>query len=81
MSKKTLGIGLIIAIGLIIVGIIMTIYTGFNYVTTEKVAEIGPIIINKEKNHPIQWTPIIGVLIIVGGIFIIGRSRMKNSRT
>lgn len=72
MNTKTLGIGLIL------VGIIMTIYTGFNYVTTEKVAKIGPIKINAEKNHPVQWTPIIGVLVIVGGIFIIGSSRIKK---
>lgn len=72
MNTKTLGIGLII------VGILMTVYTGFNYVTTEKVAEIGPIKINAEKNHPVQWTPIIGVLVIVGGIFIIGSSRIKK---
>lgn len=68
-----------IGIGLIIVGITMTVYTGFNYVTTEKVAKIGPIEINKEKNHPVQWTPIIGVLILFGGIFIIGTGRTKNN--
>lgn len=73
MNVKALGIGLII------VGIIMTVYTGFNYVTTEKVAVIGPIEINKEKNHPVQWTPIIGVLIIVGGIIIVGSSKSKNN--
>jgi uncharacterized membrane protein YidH (DUF202 family) len=72
MNTKNLGIGLII------LGILMTVYTGFNYVTTEKVVEIGPIMINKEKNHPVQWTPIIGVLIIVGGIVIIGGSRKKQ---
>ena len=73
MNTRNLGIGLII------LGIIMTVYTGFNYVTTEKVAEIGPIKINKEKNHPVQWTPIIGALIIVGGVIIIGTSRAKSN--
>ena len=72
MNTKTIGIGLII------VGILMTVYTGFNYVTTEKVVEIGPIKINKEKNHPVQWTPIIGVLLFVGGVFIIGSDRGKK---
>jgi uncharacterized membrane protein YdcZ (DUF606 family) len=72
MNTKTFGIGLIL------VGILMTVYTGFNYVTTEKVAEIGPILINKEKNHPVQWTPIIGVLIIIGGIIIIESSKKKQ---
>lgn len=72
MNIKTLGIGLIV------LGIIMTVYTGFNYVTTEKVAEIGPIEINAEKNNPVQWKPIIGVLIIVGGVIILGSSKAKK---
>ena len=66
MNAKSLGIGLII------IGILMTIYTGFNYVTTEKMVDIGPIKINKEKNHPVQWTPIVGVVIfLAGGLIII----------
>ena len=46
---KTKGVG----IALLVIGILMTIYTGFNYVTTEKVVDIGPIQINKEENHPV----------------------------
>ena len=65
MPNRTIGIVLII------IGIIMIIYTGFNYVTTEKVVDLGPIKINQEKNHPVQWSPIIGVVLLVGGIVII----------
>lgn len=71
MNTKTLGIVLIV------LGILMTVYTGFNYVTTEKVVAIGPIEINAKKNNPVQWTPIIGVLVIIGGVIIIGRSKAK----
>lgn len=49
----------------------MIVYTGFNYVTTEKVVDLGPIEINAEKNHPVQWSPIVGVLLIVGGIAVV----------
>jgi hypothetical protein len=62
---KTLGITLII------IGIIMIAYTGFNFVTTEKVVDLGTIKINKEKNHHVQWPPIIGAALLVGGIVII----------
>ena len=43
-------------IGIIIValGILMIVYTGFNYVTTKKVVDIGTIQINKETTHPVQ---------------------------
>ena len=64
MQKRPLGIALII------IGIIMIIYTGFNYITTEKVVDLGPIKINKEKNHPVQWSPILGVVLLAGGIVI-----------
>ncbi|UQD56678.1 hypothetical protein [Flavobacterium sp. K5-23] len=72
---KTKSIGIV----LIIIGIIMTIYTGFNYVTTEKLVEIGPIKINQEVNHPVQWTPIIGLIIIAGGIILVARSTGKKA--
>ena len=65
MKSRTLGFALIV------IGIIMIAYTGFNYVTTEKVVDIGPITINKEKNHPVQWSPIIGVALLIGGIVVI----------
>ncbi len=70
---QTRTIGFII----IILGIVMMIYTGFNYVTTEKVVDIGPIKINKEQNHPVQWSPIVGGILLVGGIVIV-MSAKKN---
>ena len=60
-----------IGIILSIIGIVMIIYTGFNYVTTEKVVDLGPIKINAEKNHPVQWSPIVGIALLVGGIVIV----------
>ena len=69
MQIKTAGIILIV------IGILMMIYTGFNYVTTEKVVDLGPIKINKEKNHPVEWSPIIGAVLLVGGIVIIVSSK------
>ncbi len=63
---------------LVIIGIIMMAYTGFNYVTTKKVVDIGPIQINKEENHPVSWSPIIGVILLAGGIVIIATSKNKS---
>ena len=66
-----------IGIGMVIIGIVMMAYTGFNYVTTEKVVDLGPININKEKNHPVQWSPIIGVVLLIGGIVVIAIDKKK----
>ncbi len=63
--KKTLGIVLVA------IGIIMVIYTGFNYVTREKVVDLGPIEINAQKNHTVKWPPIVGLVLIVGGITVL----------
>lgn len=65
MQKKSIGIILIA------IGIIMMIYTGFNYVTKEKVVDIGPIEINQEKSNPVRWSPIIGGVIIVAGVVLV----------
>ena len=74
---KTRGVGIV----LLVIGILMTIYTGFNYVTSEKVVDIGPIHINKKENHPIQLTPIVGVIIIIiGGFLVLKSSSNKQSR-
>lgn len=72
---KTRVIGIII----IVLGITMTIFTGFNYVTTEKVVDLGPIQINKKENHPMQWKPIVGMLIVaVGGILVIKADKSQK---
>ncbi|MCB0650055.1 MAG: hypothetical protein KDC85_02125 [Saprospiraceae bacterium] len=69
--KKTFGFVLLA------IGIIMMAYTGFNYVTTEKVVDIGPIEINAEKNHTVQWPPLVGLVLIVGGIIVIVLDKKK----
>ena len=60
-----------IGIVLVIIGIVMMVYTGFNYVTNEKVMDLGPIEINAEKSHNVQWPPIVGLVLIVGGVVVI----------
>ena len=63
---------------LVIIGIIMIAYTGFTYVTTEKVVDVGPIQIEKKKNNPVRWSPILGVALLVGGLVVIASGK-KNS--
>ncbi|MBK7408561.1 MAG: hypothetical protein IPJ40_11185 [Saprospirales bacterium] len=70
MKKK---LGIVLAV----IGIIMMIYTGFNYVTTEKVIDLGPIELNAEKTHNVQWPPIVGLVLIVGGTVLIFFDKKK----
>lgn len=64
---------------LVVVGVVMMLITGFNYVTKEKVVDIGPLEINKEKNHPVQWSPIIGGVLLIGGIILIATTNNRKT--
>jgi uncharacterized membrane protein len=65
MNIKTVGIILII------VGAIMVLYTGFNYVTSETIVDIGPLEINADKNNFVSWSPYLGAVLLIVGLVII----------
>ena len=69
---KTIGI-IVLALG-----ILMTVFTGFSYVTKEKVVDVGPLEINKEEHHPVYWSPITGIVLVVAGIGVIALSGRKK---
>ncbi len=72
MNTKTLGLVLAIA------GVLMIIYTGFNYVTTEKIVDIGPLEISGDKNNYVQWSPYVGVALLAVGLLL---TFLKNKST
>ncbi|TDE02643.1 hypothetical protein [Flavobacterium hiemivividum] len=69
MNAKNIGILLVV------IGAIMVFYTGFNYVTKEKVVDIGPIEINKQESHPVKWSPIVGVVLLIGGVVLVVKDK------
>jgi hypothetical protein len=68
-----------LAIILIVLGGIMTVFTGFNLVTKKEVADIGPIEINKTEKTPIYWSPITGAILLVAGIIIMVSSKRGSN--
>ncbi len=63
-------------------GVIASIYTGINFLTKEKIADVGVIEISSNKAHHFSWSPMAGVaMIIVGaGLFFFGlQANKKNS--
>ena len=60
---------------LIILGILALVYTGFEYTTKEKVLDVGPLEVSAEKEKTVSWPPIVGVVLLAGGIIILVTSR------
>jgi len=60
-----------------IVGLLMTLYTGFTYVTKEKVVDLGEIEITKDNQHTVNWQPYVGIgaMVIGGGVLIVGKKK------
>ena len=60
---------------ILVIGILLTVYSTFTFFTREKVLEIGSVEISKEKEHTVNWSPYVGVaLVLVGGVmFFKGR--------
>lgn len=67
-----------LAIVLIVAGAIMMIITGVNFATKEKVVDLGKVEINKTENHPVSWSPIVGVVLLAAGIgaFFVSKKKM-----
>ncbi|HTF22107.1 MAG TPA: hypothetical protein VK658_28695 [Chryseolinea sp.] len=66
-----------LGIVLLVVGLIMTVFTGFNVITKKKVVDLGPVEINKEEKTPIYWSPITGGILAVAGLVIIFVGKRK----
>ena len=64
----------VLGIILIVVGIAMVVFKGFNFQTEKKVADVGPVEINKTEDHHIGWSTyagagigIVGVILVIAG--------------
>ena len=68
-----------LAIILIVIGGIMTVFTGFNLITKEEVADIGPIEINKTEKTPVYWSPVTGAILLVAGIIVLATTKRNTA--
>ena len=61
----------IVGIILIAIGIIALAYGGFSFTTSEKVAEVGPLKLEKDKTRSVPMPPVLGGLALIGGIVLV----------
>lgn len=56
---------------LLVVGVLLTAFTSFNFFTKEKVVDVGKLEINKDKKHHVNWSPWVGVALMGGGVLFL----------
>jgi hypothetical protein len=61
----------IAGIVLIVLGIFSFAYEGIGFTTQKKVLDVGPIHATKDERHTLPLTPVLGGLLLVGGIVLV----------
>jgi len=76
-----MGIKLITLVGiaLILLGIVAFIYQGISYTSREKVIDIGPLQASVDTKKTIPLPPILGGLVLAGGIVLVVVGAKKSS--
>ena len=70
-----MGTKMIIGLVLIVLGILGLAYGGIQFTTKEKVVDAGPIQISADKTHSLPIAPIVGGLLLAGGIVLVVTGR------
>lgn len=63
---------------LIVVGILMMIFRGFNFTRTEKVVDLGPLEVNKKEKESVGWPIYAGGIAIGAGVVLLVAGNKKR---
>jgi len=61
----------IIGIALVVIGAAVLGYDHYSYTTKEQVLQIGPITATAEKTHTVSLPPVLGWLLVGGGLCLV----------
>ena len=56
----------------------MTLFTAITYFTREKVADLGVLKISRNQPHNLYWSPLVGMVVMLLGAFIILQAQKKQ---
>ena len=68
----------VLGIILIVAGILMFVFSGFNYKTEKRVADVGPLKIDKTENHTIGWPVYAGAITLIAGVVVLVAAPKKS---
>jgi uncharacterized membrane protein len=69
---------LLLGIALIVLGVVAFAYQGITYTTREKVIDIGPLQASVDTKKTIPLSPLLGGLVLVGGIVLVAVGAKKS---
>jgi uncharacterized membrane protein YidH (DUF202 family) len=58
-------------------GILVTVFAGFRFITKEKVVDIGSLEITQNKSHLLNWSPMLGIGLMIVGLIILLTNKNK----
>lgn len=67
-----------LGISIVVIAILMIIYSSLKYAGSADVADTGAIGMYVEKNYPVVWSAIIGVVLFVVGIWVLITGKLKG---
>ena len=69
----------LVGIALILLGIVAFAYQGISYTSREKVIDVGPLQATVDTKKTIPLSPLLGGLVLVGGIVLVVVGTKKSS--
>ena len=63
---------------IMILGLGLSIFSAITFFTKEKVVDLGVIEVTRNQPHNLNWSPFIGLAVMVVGGFLILQARKKN---
>jgi uncharacterized membrane protein len=69
----------LVGIALILLGIVAFAYQGISYTSREKIIDVGPLQASVDTKKTIPLSPLLGGLVLVGGIVLVVVGSKKSS--
>ena len=67
----------IVGVILIVLGAVALVYQGITYTSQEKVVDLGPLKVEAKKEKTIPLPPLLGALLLVGGVVLVAISARR----
>ena len=67
----------LVGVILIVLGAVALAYQGITYTSQEKVVDLGPLKVEAKKEKTIPLPPVLGALLLVGGVVLVAVSARR----